>query len=194
MRNTKIILLATVMSLIGGCASIMGALEPPTFKSKKDAYDGSFTAYEGPITTQICTSNSGYIAGNSGVGVNVNLGLALVQDKTGSTIYAVSVSYFDQSWLFINPKSSLDILADEQQIHLVTALGSINDRHVDGNGPVSVTESANYAVQRADIARLALAKRIQFKITGTNGYVERCVLPSQIPAISEFLNKTSSVN
>jgi hypothetical protein len=185
--NARLAILALLV--LAGCASMQAAMAPPQFKQKVDAYDGSVTSYEGALATYACAGRVTTVA-EARTAPTVNFGFASIRNKGGPPQYSIVVDYYADAWLFIKAGASLEVLIDGRPASFSSVLGSSHARHVTSDVTVLDSESAMYDASRADIEKLATAARLQFRLTGSNGQVEACVLEKQLPSIGEFLAKT----
>ncbi len=145
---------------------------------------GDFSVYPctGRISTVVDEVSAPYVA----------LAFVASEPRSGRMQYAAMVKYSGSAWLFISPGPSLQMLVDGSPLTLSSPLGSSESQTVSPPPIVSDDETATYFLTPEQLARVAGASRIQFRVSGQDGYVEGCVLERQIPEISTFIARTSA--
>lgn len=125
--------------------------------------------------------------GYAGVGVVHASSLNIRQDVyPDKTIYYFVLVCVNNDWLFIGEGNSLTLLVDGEKIELVT-FGSVNQETVSVGKDVYCKEKAHYLVEKELILKMANAKSIDLKITGSNVFVERKFNKSNFSNFKRFI-------
>ncbi len=182
---------AAISACGGPLAEMDASLNSPHYASQVDPYTRARSAYYGDLKTYPCVGQMNGVPEATTV-PSVDFAFSVVRNKGDATSqYAIVAQYYGSAWLFIPPHAvSLEMLVDSRPHRWASVLGSSDDRHLLYDPVVIDHETAIYYVGRSDIQQIADASRVQFRLTGDNGFVQGCVLDRQLASIHEFLDRT----
>lgn len=162
MKNLMVLLGAAILC---GCAT-----QQPLFITKIDPY----TKVQQYRLSGIYPANC---PGDSAFYYSVEIGFL----GTGDT-NALNIEYIGPSWKFLDAKQGLDLLVDGVPMKLKGIPGASTDV-----GSYGVTENVYFQVNREVVRVLASAEKIQLRVSGSKGLIEKCLNKTEISGIAQII-------
>tara|TARA_B100000745_G_C20127011_1_gene386075 strand:+ start:802 stop:1314 length:513 start_codon:yes stop_codon:yes gene_type:complete len=149
-----------------GCATV-----EPKLTEKTNPYNQTRSYKYEPIITASCKTPSR-------LNTFVTIGFL-----GGGGLDTLFVRYKNKGWVFLDSSFGLDMLIDGEVLKLKGT--GLNDRNVVYGS--TVEEEVYYHITKNIAEKLSKAKKVQFRATGSNGYVERCLYAEQLKFISKVI-------